>query len=130
MPEPEADISKEMGEANEVLEDIPTEVIQKTQTMMAIFGRMNSSPLADKVTGEHITRDQEIREKSIAFQHKETQTRHLLLFAGSVVAAILVVVILVLFRDNPNLIEKILYAAGGVLAGGIGGYGYGKSKRD
>jgi hypothetical membrane protein len=51
------------------------------------------------------------------------------LFALVLVIVGLIVTILVLFRNKPEMVEKILYAVGGLLAGAVGGYGYGKSKR-
>jgi len=37
--------------------------------------------------------------------------------------------VLFLYRDQPDMVEKILYAVGGLTAGLFGGYGYGKTKR-
>lgn len=38
--------------------------------------------------------------------------------------------IIVLLKDNPDVLEKIIYSVGGVIVGAFGGYGFGRQKRD
>lgn len=35
-----------------------------------------------------------------------------------------------MFRDKPDVIEKIIFTAGGAFIGFLGGFGYGKSKKN
>lgn len=35
-----------------------------------------------------------------------------------------------LLKDNPDIMEKVIYAAGGLIAGPVGGYGIGKNKTE
>lgn len=41
-----------------------------------------------------------------------------------------IVVIILLLKDIPDIMEKIIYTIGGLAAGAIGGYGFGKFKND
>lgn len=41
---------------------------------------------------------------------------------------IFLIVLIILLKDNPEIMEKIIYAAGGLIAGGVGGFGYGYKK--
>ena len=37
---------------------------------------------------------------------------------------------IVLLKDNPDVMEKIIYTVGGVIVGAFGGYGFGKNRND
>jgi hypothetical protein len=41
-------------------------------------------------------------------------------------ALIFIVVMVVLLKNQPDMLEKILYTLGGITAGAFGGYGFGK----
>ena len=41
-----------------------------------------------------------------------------------------VIALVILLKDNPDVLEKVIYAGGGLIAGAFGGYGYGKNKRE
>ncbi len=38
--------------------------------------------------------------------------------------------LIILLKDNPDIMEKIIYTVGGVVIGAFGGYGFGKNKGD
>lgn len=46
------------------------------------------------------------------------------------VVIIVIVVIVILLKDKADIVEKVLYAMGGLIIGAIGGYGFGKTKGD
>lgn len=41
-----------------------------------------------------------------------------------------IIVIIIFLKDTPDVMEKIIYTAGGLIAGALGGYGFGKTKKD
>ena len=41
-----------------------------------------------------------------------------------------IIILISMLKDKPDIMEKVLYASGGLIAGALGGYGFGKSKRD
>lgn len=47
-----------------------------------------------------------------------------------IVAMAFIIIIIVLLKDNPEIMEKIIYTVGGVVIGAFGGYGYGKNKSE
>ena len=51
-------------------------------------------------------------------------------FLTIVVAMIFFVIIILLLEDKPEIMEKIIYTLGGVIAGAFGGYGFGKKQND
>jgi len=116
--------------APDPLDGLPKEV---RSMMRYSFSMMNANmrepSLADKFTPENIDKALDIQKDGMQLEHKDNNTNRLFMLAVILVIAAIIVTILVLFRDNPDMVEKILYAAGGLLAGAVGGYGYGKSKR-
>ena len=45
------------------------------------------------------------------------------------IIAILFAVIIFVFKDNPDVVEKILFTTGGAIVGAVGGFGYGKARK-
>lgn len=125
---------EEAAAANELSEEVkaPKELIREVQRfsmMMGTTGPQESS-VAKKITEEHITKMLALEEKGMETQYKENNGNRVFMIAIAVLGIGLVVTILVLFRDKPDMVEKILYAIGGLAAGFGGGYGIGKAKRD
>ena len=60
----------------------------------------------------------------IGKSHKKVFT-----FLTIVVAMIFFVIIILLLEDKPEIMEKIIYTLGGVIAGAFGGYGFGYGKQ-
>jgi len=86
---------------------------------------------------EHRKKQLENDEQAEYYRFQKTKLEHnkyiadrLFTFFSMMMAAGLVVTVLFLFRDTPEMVEKILVAVGGLVAGVIGGYGIGKSKQD
>ena len=127
--------SDEAGAPNEAaapdpLDGLPKEVSSMIRYSMTLMNaNMREPSLADKFTPEHIDKALDIQKEGMQIEHKDNNTNRLFMLAVILVIAAIIVTILVLFRDKPEMAEKILYAAGGLIAGAIGGYGYGKSKR-
>jgi len=115
------------------MEEVPKEfkhIIRQSFSMMGMTGPAESS-VAKKITEEHITMMLGLEQKGMETQYKENNSNRVFMIAIAVLGIGLVVTILVLFKDKPDMVEKILYAIGGLFAGAAGGYGYGigKSKR-
>lgn len=47
-----------------------------------------------------------------------------------IVVIVVIVGIVILLKDKADIVEKVLYAMGGLIIGAIGGYGFGKNKGD
>ena len=119
---------------NEVLDSVPELDQAAVQFFLLMQGQSKS--LVDRMNPEHVTqaleneKQAELHQFQIAeLEHRDNNNNRLFLLALVLVVTGIIVTILVLFRSNPEMVEKILVAVGGLIAGAIGGYGFGKSKR-
>ncbi len=118
---------------NEVLENAPPEHRKKIEQMMisSIQMRAELSPETEvmkKLTSAHITSflaaSKEEMEKS--YQDRNRQRIFSVIMVG--LAMLFVIILVLLLKDHPDVMEKVIYASGGLVAGAIGGYGFGKNK--
>lgn len=96
--------------------------------MGGIFRPENT--VSKKITENHISEFLDGSKQQMMEQYKEEHENKI--FKGIVLTLVLVfiIAIIVLLRNTPEVMEKVLYTLGGLLSGALGGYGYGKSKRD
>ncbi len=100
------------------------------------------SPVAHTMTPENIAQAFAVAEKTIEFERKEMEAtrdvqlaglkadgtgKWIGLLAATLICATILVVILIL-RDQPDLLKTLIPGLVGVLAGAVGGYGYGFTK--
>lgn len=115
--------------------DIPDEL--KVDSIMRVLsvqmqGGVVSSEnmIAKKIDGEHITQFLEGSKSNMENSYREKKHRKILIFAVLLLTMVFVVIVILLLRDKPDTMEKVIYSLGGLAAGALGGYGFGKSKRD
>jgi hypothetical protein len=120
---------------NEVLDSLPE--LDKAAVQYFLLMQGQNKSLVERMNPEHVTLALENEKQAelhnyqkAELEHKDNNSNRIFLLALALAIVGLIVTILVLFRDRPEMVEKILYAAGGLLAGAVGGYGYGKSKRE
>jgi hypothetical protein len=46
------------------------------------------------------------------------------------VGMVFFILLVILLKDIPDVMEKIIYIVGGVVIGAFGGYGFGKNRND
>ena len=126
----ESSIPKEIDDA---LNSIPDkEQARVARSIMSMqFGAISATPenaISKKITSEHIT--QYLTDSSIAMKECFKERRDDKIFKGFalLVTLIFVVILIVLLKDKPSILEKIIYTIGGLVAGCVGGYGYGYKK--
>lgn len=56
--------------------------------------------------------------------------RKIFTFLTMIVAMAFFILLVILLKDNPEVMEKIIYTVGGVVIGAFGGYGFGKNRND
>ena len=123
------------AELTEVLQSVDPDARKKIEYFMhsqiSLVSRISpEAQIMKKVTPEHITTMLQTQENAMQNTFKENREKRISgLIAGALLAGFLIFVI-VFLKDNPTLMEKIIIAAGGLVAGAAGGYGYGKTKRD
>ena len=83
-----------------------------------------------KVTPEHITAMISTQDEAMKRTFKEnSEKRWFSIGLAAMLCGMFVFVILAL-KDTPDVMEKIIYAVGGVIVGGFGGYGIGRTKNN
>lgn len=128
--------NQEENELEEVLESVPPEHRKTIERMMISSVQMRSiasSPehaVMKKITEEHISKYLQGAELEMKNSYTEKFQRKIFVFLTMLLAMIFFVVIIVLLKETPNILEKVLYTVGGVIAGAFGGYGLGKNQRE
>lgn len=116
----------------EILEDAPEEVrheVKKMMMSMSMGGVMSPSiELMKKLTPEHVSEFLIGQREAVNNQFKESRDSKVFLGISLVVILSFVVILVVLLKDSPDILEKVLYTLGGLITGLLGGYGFGKSR--
>lgn len=118
---------------DELLENIPEEhrrsveklFISRSVQMREIVSPENT--VMNKITSEHVSTFLDASREEMKHTYQEMKHRKIFTFATIVTAMIFFVIIIILLKDNPDVMEKVLYTVGGVVIGAFGGYGFGKN---
>ena len=115
------------------MENVPKEGRHEVKKMIGMSMQMGGiiSPqmeLMKKMTPEHVSEFLDTQKKTMQNQFKENRENKIFLFSVLTIVLIFIVVLIVLLKDKPEIMEKVLYALGGLITGILGGYGLGKSK--
>lgn len=107
-------------------------LVRQTFGMMGITQMSQENEIAKKITPEHITEYLGGAREQMRNSYKERHERKIFTTVLVALSLVFFVAIIVLLRDNPDVLEKIIYTVGGVVIGAFGGYGFGsrKSKGD
>jgi len=128
---------------NEMLDSLPEFDKAAVQYFLLMQGQNKS--LVERMNPEHVT--QALENERLAelhnyqkteLEHKEITRKHLLLFILTIVALMVLVtllmVVLFVYKESPEFVEKLIYTIGGAIIGALGGgaagFSYGKSKRN
>ena len=126
----------EEAELEDVLENVPPEqrkIIERMMISSSFQLRSMSSPEAavmKKLTPEHISKYLDGAELDMKNSYAEKFHKKVFTFLTIIVAMVFFIAIIVLLKDNPEVMEKIIYTVGGVIIGAFGGYGFGKNRND
>lgn len=83
-----------------------------------------------KVTSEHISKFLDSQDTAMNKQFQEVKESKIYTFGIFLFTLIFIVILIILLKDNPEVMEKVLFTLGGLVTGAIGGYGYGKTKNN
>lgn len=124
--------TNDLDEIEEILDDAPEEVrheVKKMMMSMRMGGVMPPSmELMKKLTPEHVSEFLQGQREAANNQFKESRDSKVFLGISLVVILSFVVILVVLLKDSPDILEKVLYTLGGLITGLLGGYGFGKSR--
>lgn len=130
------DESDEESELEEVLESVSPEHRRQIEKLMISSFQMRSiaespdSVVMKKLTSEHISKYLDGAEQEMKNSYKEKFHRKIFIFLSMIIAMVFFIVIIVLLKNTPNIMEKVIYTVGGIIAGAFGGYGLGKNQRE
>lgn len=124
---------------SEVLSKISEKRPEKITEMMAMMGGSMGNPLHNKMNEEHITqvlelaklhdeREFELHKGVQGNNDRQATSTRRYSFASFIAIIFILLVILILFKDKPDVLIPLLSGVGGLLTGALGGYGFGKSK--
>lgn len=137
MPEKEITVPDEELEKdlNEVLEHVPENQRKTFERLMVSSIQMGhiSSPESEvmkKITPEHISAYLAASEEDMKKSYEDKKSQRKFRLIGVVLAMVFVLAIIIILKDSPDIMEKVLYAGGGFVAGVAGGYGLSKRNQD
>lgn len=118
---------------HEILEEIPEEhrkILRKMTSiqMGGVFSPQNA--ISEKITPEHITQFLDGSKVEMEHRYEEKKQRKIFLGLMALLVMGVLIAIIVILKDTPDIMEKIIYAVGGLIAGAFGGYGIGKNNQD
>lgn len=107
-------------------------VIEKMMVSSIQMREMISSEneVLKKITEEHITQYLEGSRADMEHSYEEKKQRKIFHFLIMIFAMIFFIVVIVLLKSVPEVMEKIIYTVGGLVAGAFGGYGVGRNRND
>lgn len=128
--------TEETDALDEVLDNAPPEAKAALKAMMIQSHqiRMETSPatkLMEKITPEHITSFMNTNDEQMRRSFMDRNFQRIFLIVLVALGILAVILIIESLKDSQqDLLENVLYAGGGFVSGIIGGFGYGKTKRD
>jgi len=128
------DDSDDSGILDDVLETASPEQRRRIEQMMISSFQMQAemSPETEvmkKLTPEHISGFLAASKEEMEKSYQDRNWQRLFTALMVLLAMAFVIIIVLLLKDkHPDVMEKVIYASGGLVAGAIGGYGFGKNK--
>lgn len=121
-------------EVAEALKDIPEAQKRTIEEHMFSFMQMRSSvsspetEVMKKLTSEHLTTYMDIMREDMHKGYEEKKHNRIISVIVLTLIMVFIIAVIIILKSNPDVMEKVIYAAGGLIAGSIGGYGLGKRK--
>lgn len=123
----ESDFEKEVA----ALPEEQQLIVRAMMTSFQMTGMNNpESNLAKQWRPEHIQSYLDGAREDMQNAYKDRQQNRWFMLAIVVLALFMIAFIILTLKDTPDVMEKILYAVGGLVTGLVGGYGFGKTKKD
>ncbi|MCL2637169.1 MAG: hypothetical protein FWD48_02245 [Oscillospiraceae bacterium] len=117
---------------DEMLDDLPEErqkqIRKSVMTMMSVTSNNPMTDIAKKIDGEHITAFLKESNENMRLSYKDRFQTKIIGIIVLVFVLLFLVIIVLVFKDSPDIVEKIIYATGGLVFGGLGGFGIAKYK--
>lgn len=106
------------------------ELIEMSQVMATLSQISSGTDFSDKITTEHITKYLDGAEKNMTLAFEEKKHSKYFILALAIIVSIVFIILVVILKDKPDVLEKFIYSVGGLFTGFAGGYGLGKKRED
>ena len=106
------------------------ELIEMSQVMATLSQISSGTDFSDKITTEHITRYLDGAEKNMTLAFEEKKHSKYFILALAIIVSIVFIILFVILKDKPDVLEKLIYSVVGLFTGFAGGYGLGKKRED
>ena len=106
------------------------ELIEMSQVMATLSQISSGTDFSDKITTEHITRYLDGAEQNMTLAFEEKKHSKYFILALAIIVSIVFIILVVILKDKPDVLEKLIYSVGGLFTGFAGGYGLGKKRED
>lgn len=132
----EEHITKNNEDFEELINSVPDDIkedIMESITAIRSTQHMSIPPEAivmSKINEDHITEFLAASKENMIHSYAEKKQNKIFTGFLILVAMIFIIIIILLLRNQPEVMEKIIYIFLGFLGGAAGGYGLGKHKRD
>ena len=130
---PEISSSSSTDEAGSFFEDIENlpkeakQIIKKLEFgMMGVSHLSQENEVAKKINETHITNYLDGAREQMHNDYKERHEKKIFTVILVSLALIFFIVIIILLKNTPDILEKIIYSVASLIAGAFGGYGLGK----
>lgn len=119
----------------ETLEGVPEEKRKVIEQLMISSVQMSGrfSPenaISKKITEEHISQYLEGAREDMQKSYDEKKQKKIFMFFMLLLTMVFFVVVILILKDKPEIMEKVIYTLGGLVAGAFGGYGFGKRRNE
>lgn len=120
-------------EVETILEGLPENTKKRVEKlvvqefgMMGIGRLSQENEIAKKINEEHITNYLNGAKEQMHNDFKERHERKIFTVILVGLALIFILLVIILLKENTDVLEKIIYSITGLVAGAFGGYGFGR----
>lgn len=125
-----ASLPEEVVRALEDMEPGKREQIERLMvSQFSLISRISPEvEVSKKITAEHITTMLNTQDKAMEHTFQDKKESRWFSIGLTLLACIVLILIIILLKDTPDVMEKIITIVVSALLGGAGGYGFGFSK--
>lgn len=121
-----------IGDIEEMPEEVKKQVeklvVQQSFRMMGIERISQENEISKKINEEHISNFLDGEKEHMRNEYKERHEKKIFITVLMFLVLAFFLAIIVLLKEDKDVLEKIIYSVAGLVAGAFGGYGFGQHK--
>ena len=124
--------SQEVAEAPSDIDEsgIQREIVHEEVGAFMMQSGFPGMEISNKITPEHINQMLATEDKKVDIALKDRHEDRIFKFAIIFIAVIVIFALCLFFKDDIESLQKIIAPIISLIIGAVGGYGYGKTKKD